>query len=100
MTATDGPEAGARHAVWLSVTLNAKPMAPTTMAPPYVALIAIISELSPPLHVGLAPQLTIEAAVPHGRSNHGGRGDRGAWSESPKSHQEKWAQALFARALR
>lgn len=34
----------------------------------------------------------IEAAVPHGRTNHGGRGDRGAWGESPKAHQEKWTE--------
>ena len=34
----------------------------------------------------------IEAAVPHGRTNHGGRGDRGAWGESPKRHQDKWAE--------
>ena len=43
MAAVDFVEAGVRHAVWLSVTLNAKPMVPTTIAPPYVALIAILS---------------------------------------------------------
>ena len=34
----------------------------------------------------------IEAAVPHGRTNNGRRGDRGAWGESPKLHQSKWAE--------
>ena len=33
----------------------------------------------------------IEAAVPHGRSANGGRGDRGAWGTVPKNHEEKWA---------
>ncbi len=28
----------------------------------------------------------IEAAVPHGRTNNGGPGDRGAWGEIPKGH--------------
>ena len=32
----------------------------------------------------------IEAAVPHGRTHHGGRGDRGAWSEPPKPVAEAW----------
>ncbi len=34
----------------------------------------------------------IERAVPHGRSNHGGRGDRGAWGEPPKTHLDAWAE--------
>ncbi len=33
----------------------------------------------------------IEAAVPHGRSNRGGPGDRGAWGEPPPRHREAWA---------
>jgi tRNA-splicing ligase RtcB len=33
----------------------------------------------------------IEKAVPHGRTNHGGRGDRGAWHEIPLRNQEIWA---------
>jgi tRNA-splicing ligase RtcB len=33
----------------------------------------------------------IEAAVPHGRSNHGGRGDRGAWGDIPATHATAWA---------
>jgi tRNA-splicing ligase RtcB (3'-phosphate/5'-hydroxy nucleic acid ligase) len=32
----------------------------------------------------------IEKAVPHGRTNHGGRGDRGAWGEIPSRHLEIW----------
>ena len=40
----------------------------------------------------LAPiRSAIEAAVPHGRTHHGGRGDRGAWNKSPKPHLDKWA---------
>jgi tRNA-splicing ligase RtcB len=35
----------------------------------------------------------IEAAVPHGRTHNGGRGDRGAWSRIPKAQDEAW-QAL------
>src|SRR5437879_8758846 len=30
----------------------------------------------------------IERAVPHGRTNNGGPGDRGAWSEAPHPNQE------------
>ena len=33
----------------------------------------------------------IEKAVPHGRTNHGSRGDRGAWSEIPTRNLEVWA---------
>src|SRR5258707_13698584 len=32
----------------------------------------------------------IEKAVPHGRSNHGGRGDVGAWQEIPARNAEVW----------
>src|SRR5713101_766037 len=32
----------------------------------------------------------IEAAVPHGRTNHGGRGDLGAWREIPARNYEVW----------
>jgi tRNA-splicing ligase RtcB len=32
----------------------------------------------------------IETAVPHGRTNHGGRGDRGAWGEIPSRNLEIW----------
>ena len=37
-------------------------------------------------------RLAIEAAVPHGRSHHGGAGDKGAWSEIPQAVQKAWAQ--------
>ena len=36
----------------------------------------------------------IEKAVPHGRTNNGGPGDRGAWKNSPKSHEEAWTSLL------
>jgi tRNA-splicing ligase RtcB len=32
----------------------------------------------------------IEKAVPHGRTNHGGRGDVGAWREIPSRNSEVW----------
>src|SRR5271163_1760746 len=41
------------------------------------------------LHAGDLPEnlkgirTAIEKAVPHGRTNHGGRGDRGAWANIP-----------------
>lgn len=34
---------------------------------------------------------TIEKAVPHGRTNRGGRGDRGAWGKAPKAVQAVWS---------
>ena len=34
----------------------------------------------------------IEKAVPHGRTNHGGRGDVGAWQEIPARNFEVWQQ--------
>jgi tRNA-splicing ligase RtcB (3'-phosphate/5'-hydroxy nucleic acid ligase) len=34
----------------------------------------------------------IEAAVPHGRTNHGGRGDRGAWHQVPERVTQAWNQ--------
>lgn len=40
----------------------------------------------------LAPlRAAIEKAVPHGRTDNGGRNDRGAWSEVPRHHLEAWA---------
>jgi tRNA-splicing ligase RtcB (3'-phosphate/5'-hydroxy nucleic acid ligase) len=33
----------------------------------------------------------IEKAVPHGRTNHGGAGDAGAWHDIPGANQEIWA---------
>ena len=34
----------------------------------------------------------IERAVPHGRTNHGGRGDRGAWAHVPAPSQRAWKE--------
>jgi tRNA-splicing ligase RtcB len=34
----------------------------------------------------------IERAVPHGRTNNGGRGDRGAWGDAPDPVTEAWAR--------
>lgn len=42
-------------------------------------------------------RLAIEAAVPHGRTHHGGRGDRGAWHDIPAENQRVWATGLKAR---
>ena len=36
----------------------------------------------------------IEAAVPHGRTHNGRRGDRGAWSDLPDEHGRVWANVL------
>ncbi len=36
-------------------------------------------------------RLAIEAAVPHGRTDNGGRNDRGAWGEPPATHLAAWA---------
>jgi tRNA-splicing ligase RtcB (3'-phosphate/5'-hydroxy nucleic acid ligase) len=36
----------------------------------------------------------IEKAVPHGRTNHGSRGDRGAWHNIPESSAGVWASSL------
>jgi tRNA-splicing ligase RtcB (3'-phosphate/5'-hydroxy nucleic acid ligase) len=45
------------------------------------------------LPVDLHPLRTaIEKAVPHGRTNHGGKGDRGAWSRSPQRNLEAWGE--------
>jgi tRNA-splicing ligase RtcB (3'-phosphate/5'-hydroxy nucleic acid ligase) len=32
----------------------------------------------------------IERAVPHGRSDHGGRNDRGAWGKAPEANRRRW----------
>lgn len=39
----------------------------------------------------------IEAAVPHGRTNHGGPGDRGAWHDIPDRNTEVWLGELKPR---
>ncbi len=46
-----------------------------------------------PDHLG-GIRSAIEAAVPHGRTNHGGKGDRGAWGEIPGANQTVWASEL------
>jgi tRNA-splicing ligase RtcB (3'-phosphate/5'-hydroxy nucleic acid ligase) len=47
----------------------------------------------------LAPLRTaIERAVPHGRTNNGGRGDRGAWHDVPAAAGEAWAELAPAYA--
>src|SRR5205814_3155899 len=33
----------------------------------------------------------IESAVPHGRTDNGGRNDRGAWRQPPQRNAEAWA---------
>jgi tRNA-splicing ligase RtcB len=39
----------------------------------------------------------IENNVPHGRTNHGGAGDRGAWHNIPERNQEVWTAELKSR---
>jgi tRNA-splicing ligase RtcB len=39
----------------------------------------------------------IETAVPHGRTNRGGAGDRGAWRDIPARNREVWLETLKAR---
>jgi len=39
----------------------------------------------------------IETAVPHGRTNHGGAGDRGAWGGIPERNQAVWLAELKER---
>jgi tRNA-splicing ligase RtcB len=41
-----------------------------------------------------AVRSAIEAAVPHGRTNHGGPGDRGAWGALPDAHARAWSGLL------
>ncbi len=44
---------------------------------------------------------SIERAVPHGRGKHGGRGDRGSWSDLPTPVSKRWAglEAGFLRIV-
>jgi tRNA-splicing ligase RtcB len=37
-------------------------------------------------------RLAIEKAVPHGRTDHGGKSDRGAWHDVPAHHASAWAE--------
>lgn len=36
----------------------------------------------------------IEKAVPHGRTNNGGRGDKGAWQDIPREQERAWQSLL------
>jgi tRNA-splicing ligase RtcB len=51
-------------------------------------------ELPDNLH---AIRSAIEAGVPHGRTNHGGRGDKGAWPAIPDRNLELWSEKLKGR---
>ena len=42
-------------------------------------------------------RLAIETAVPHGRTNHGGPGDCGAWHNIPTNTEQVWGQELKSR---
>lgn len=42
-------------------------------------------------------RLAIEEAVPHGRTHHGGTGDKGAWQQIPGATQDVWAGELKPR---
>ena len=37
-------------------------------------------------------RLAIEAAVPHGRTDHGSKNDRGAWHDVPEAHATAWTE--------
>jgi tRNA-splicing ligase RtcB len=39
-------------------------------------------------------RVAVEAAVPHGRTHNGARGDRGAWGRLPTIVEETWAEML------
>src|SRR5256884_4940588 len=39
----------------------------------------------------------VETAVPHGRTNHGGAGDRGAWHDIPERNGSVWLDELKSR---
>lgn len=44
-----------------------------------------------------AMRSAIEAAVPHGRTSHGGRGDKGAWHRIPEHNLNVWGEKLKGR---
>ena len=44
-----------------------------------------------------AMRSAIEEAVPHGRTNHGGKGDKGAWQIIPERNLEVWRTELKDR---
>ena len=43
-----------------------------------------------------ALRTALEAAIPHGRTNNGGPGDRGAWGDVPDVNAAAWGDALAA----
>src|SRR5258708_6251448 len=45
----------------------------------------------------LGIRTAIETAVPHGRTNHGGVGDRGAWHDIPERNGSGWVGGVKAR---
>jgi len=49
---------------------------------------------NPPNMTASAMRFAIEKAVPHGRTNNGGLGDRGAWGNIPSDVQEAWEEYL------
>jgi tRNA-splicing ligase RtcB len=53
-----------------------------------------------PDHLGKL-RSAIERAVPHGRTNNGGRGDRGAWADLPAPAEDAWKRlrADYARIV-
>ena len=58
------------------------------------------SDLPESLH---ALRTAIEVRIPHGRTNHGGAGDRGAWGKVPEAHYEalrSHADAVIRTAVR
>src|SRR5271169_3116653 len=44
-----------------------------------------------------AIRTAMEAAVPHGRTQHGGKGDKGAWHIIPDRHRNVWGEKLKER---
>ena len=42
----------------------------------------------------IAVRSHIEAAVPHGRTDNGGKNDRGAWNDMPGSAEQRWARLV------
>jgi tRNA-splicing ligase RtcB (3'-phosphate/5'-hydroxy nucleic acid ligase) len=44
-----------------------------------------------------AIRTAIEQAVPHGRTNHGGKGDKGAWQIIPEHNLNAWGETLKQR---
>jgi tRNA-splicing ligase RtcB len=47
-----------------------------------------------------AVRSAIEAAIPHGRTDNGGKNDRGAWSDPPQSVQDAWKRLETDERLR